>query len=169
MYNQNYFGNTTNELIVLSFRTFLPSKTIPTIWGLIENLWWILWCIERCIDSFLIIFFINFIVTYFSSSFVVTFSSKPLLSTDTLQSIQETGNSDFQFKFKGNSELGSSENLLRANIDTTTSFDSFAFIPIPSFTSFLPSSFVVTGIIHSVWQWYLCDKYRETLIFIHLF
>ena len=49
--------------------------------------------------------FIKFIVTYFYSSFRWSFSSKLLLSTDTLQSIQEPGNSDFQFKFEKNSEL----------------------------------------------------------------
>ena len=34
--------------------------------------------------------------------FILSVSSKPLLLTDTLQSIQETGDSDFQFKFNTN-------------------------------------------------------------------
>ena len=39
------------------------------------------------------LFFINFIITYFYSSFIFSFSSKPLVSTDTLHSIQESRNS----------------------------------------------------------------------------
>ena len=113
MYDQNYFGNASNELIVLSFQTFLPSKTTSPVWGLLEHLWWwLLWCIERCIDSFLIIFFYKLYCNLLFFLFYCYFSSKPLLSSDTLQSIQETGNSDL-----GSSEfIGSSENTLSENI-----------------------------------------------------
>ena len=119
MYDQNYFGNTSNELIVLSFQTFLPSKTTPTVWGLIEHLWWwLLWCIERCIDSFLIIFFINFFVTYFSSSFVQLLFFFKTSSVHWYTAIY-TRNRKFRFRV-----------FRLVSIPP-------AFIPIPSFTSFL--------------------------------
>ena len=55
--------------------------------------------IKRCIEGFYIIlskFYQDLLL------FVLSVSSKPLLFTNTLQSIQETGNSDFQFKFNTN-------------------------------------------------------------------
>ena len=76
--------------------------------------------IERCIDIFLIILFINFIFLFFRCHF----SSKSLLSTDTLQYVQETGNSDIQFKFKGIPSSGQVRTLC-LRILLTTSFNSF--------------------------------------------
>ena len=67
--------------------------------------------VSTAVSKASIFFFLNFLRTYFFLPFFffLSFPSKPRLSTDALQSIHETGNADFQFNFKGNSELGSSE------------------------------------------------------------
>ena len=137
MYDQNYFGNTNNELIVLSSN--LPAQQDHTHSTGINRE-----------------FMMMIIITYFSFSFVVIFLQNlfcPLIHCN-LYKKQEIQIS------RSNSKRIPSWGQVRTRyvrILLTTSFNSFCLHSnsilyfLPSVLSFfLPSSFVVTRIIHSV-------------------
>ena len=76
------------------FKSSLSSKTTATLWRLIEFM--VIIIMYQLLNRYFLYYFYKLLTTYFQSSY---FSSKPVLSTDIFNTMQETGNTDFHFKF----------------------------------------------------------------------